>query len=148
MMGNKTLAQHVALVELKSSSWGRWERKNKGFGLKHLGIKGEKASSVDLKSAFLLPGDVLGFCRHDFETFWNLLGFVSACWERSQLPGQGGRALLSDTALRSLSFGSLAAQAHPPRRCGAEVTQDDEIEALIDLHELNLHKETKTSGTK
>lgn len=109
------------------------------FWTEAFGNQSRKASSINLKRAFPLPGDALGFCRRDFETFWNLSGFVSACWERSQLPGQGGRSLLSDTALRSqpaLSFGSLAARARPLWGCGAEGTREEETEALID-HSMN-----------
>lgn len=96
-MADNALVPHVALVESQISPWGKEKEKYSDFWTEAFGNQRRKASSVDLKRAFPLPGDALGFCCCDFETFWNLSGFVSACWERSWLPGQGGRALLSGT---------------------------------------------------
>lgn len=103
------------------------KQKYSDFWTEAFGNQSRKTSSVDLKRAFLLPGDALGFCRRDFETFWNLSGFVSACWERSRLPGQGGRALLSGTALLA-----QPALECPLRKSGARGAWGDRTEALID----------------
>lgn len=113
---------------------GEKKEKYSDFWTEAFGNQSRKASSVDLKRAFPLPGDALGFCRHDFETFWNLSGFVSACWERSRLLGQGGRAVLSGTALcaQPALLGSLAAPERPLRKSGARGTWGDKTEALID----------------
>lgn len=117
-MADNTLVPHVALVESQISPWGKKREKYSDFWTEAFGNQSRKASSVDLKRAFPLPGDALGFCCRDFETLWNLSGFVSACWERSRLPGQGGElCFLAQPFASSLPW--LGAWLPRRARCGS-----------------------------